>query len=171
MNISSNPWSFVSTDPLVATPSASPAGYVLNADGTVTLTTGVAHGFTQTNNQGLTAISETTGKYNGFYSIIAIPTVTTATLKPNFAIAPGTAGGGGGTIAACQYNAYTRLDDISWQNASAAGQLLDMRDRNGNILWQATATGAGSQNRGKLFWVNGLTIITLQSGVVIATVS
>jgi hypothetical protein len=171
-NLSSNPWSIVTADAVTATPAASPGGTVLNADGTVTLTTTGAHGFTTVNaQQGLTIISETTTKYIGYYTVLAIPSGTTAILKPNFTIAKGTAGGGGGTVAICLYNSAVRVEDLSWQNASAAGQLLDFRDRNGNILWQATATGAGSQNRGKLFWVQGITPITLQSGIVIATIN
>ena len=168
MNIASNPWSFFPADVLTATPTASPNGLVLNADKTVTLTTTGNHGFAV--NNGVTEIGAT-NSYNGYYVVKAVPSPTTAILIPQFNIPVGTAGSGGGTIAFCQYNANVRVEDISWQNASAAGQLLDMRDRNGNIIWQATATGAGAQNRGKIFWVDGITLILLQSGVVIVTVN
>jgi hypothetical protein len=64
-----------------------------------------------------------------------------------------------------------RVEDISWQNAAAAGNTLDLRDRNGNPLWQATATAAGSQNRGKVFWVAGITPVVITAGVVLATIN
>lgn len=168
MNIQSNPWSLVSGDIVSATPAASPTGLVLNADGTVSLTTTGAHGFSA--GWGLTVISATNAAYNGYY-VATVAAGTTATLIPQFVIPAGTAGSGGGTIAKCLYNANVRVEDMSWQNASAAGQLLDFRDRNGFPIWQATASGAGQQNRGKLYWVSGITPITLQSGVVIITVN
>lgn len=169
MNIQSNPWSLVPTDIVVATPAASPTGFVLNGDGTVTLTTTANHGFSA--GWGITAIGETTGVYNGFYYLLAVPSATTATLVPQFAIPKGSAGGGGGTVAKCLYNANIRIEDMSWQKAAAANDLLDFRDRNGLPIWQAAATGAGQQNRGKLYWVSGLTPVALASGVVIITVN
>lgn len=169
MNIASNPFSFVSTDVVTGTPIASPNGLILNADGTVTITTGVAFGVNA--NDSVTVISATNALYNGFYRILIGAAGTVFIALPQFAIPAGTAGSGGGTVAKCLYTAQVRIEDMSWQNPSAAGQLLDIRDRMGNILWQATATGAGSQNRGKVFWVNGFTPFTIQSGVVIVTVN
>jgi hypothetical protein len=169
VNIASNPWSFFPADVLTAIPVASPNGLVLNADKTVTLTTTGAHGFVV--NNGLTEINATNPLYNGYYVVKAVPSPTTAILIPQFNIPVGTAGSGGGTIAFCQYNANVRVEDISWQKVAAAGQLLDMRDRNGNIIWQATAVGPGVQNRGKIFWVSGITLIEIDSGVVLVTVN
>lgn len=173
-NISSNPWSFDNTDPTIATITGA-TGLTLNADGTVTLTTTAPFTFNNSATvppQWFTVIGATAAAYNGFYKLVSGASgASSFVLVPQFSIPAGTAQSGGGTVAQCQYNAYTRIEDMSWQNASAAGQLLDVRDRSGNILWKATATGAGAQNRGKVFWVNGLTIITLQSGVLIATVN
>lgn len=167
-NIASNPWNFTSADPVTATPAASPTGLVLSG-AVVNLTTTLAHGLSA--GQSCTVFGATNAKYNGFYEILAVPTTTTAILIPQFSIAAGTSGSGGGTVALCYHRSQVRIEDISWQNASAAGQLLELRDRMGNIIWQATATGAGSQNRGKIFWVNGFTPVTIQSGVVIITVN
>lgn len=168
MNIATNPWSFVSGDVVTATPAASPTGLVLNADGTVSLTTTAGHGLTS--GQYATVFGATNAAYNGFYYLL-VAAGTTATMIPQFSIPAGTAASGGGTVAKNQYNAMVRIEDISWQNASAAGQLLEIRDRMGNIIWSATATGAGSQNRGKVFWVNGVTVTTLGSGIVLMTIN
>src|SRR5262249_46894510 len=155
-----NPWSFTSSDPATA-PITAATGLTLNADGTVTITTTVALNF---NTSGVppanwfTVIGATSALYNGFYKLlIGASGGTSFTMAPQFSIAAGTAQSGSGTLAQCLYPWMIRIEDLSWQNPSAAGQLLDYRDRNGNPLWQATATGAGSQNRGKLFWVQGIT--------------
>lgn len=171
-NLASNPWSLVSTDPATA-PITAATGLTLNADGTVTITTtaGLTFNATAQTNLAFTVINATNALYNGLYNrIIGASGASTFTMVPQFVIPAGTAQSGSGTLAQCIYRDYVRVEDISWQNASAAGQLLDLRDRAGNIVWQATATGAGSQNRGKVFWINGLTPITLQSGVVLLTV-
>lgn len=168
-NLASNPWSVTSVDVVSFTPAVSPTGLVLNADGTVTITTTGANTFTQV--QQVTVINATNALYNGFYDIISISSATVFVTKPVFTIPVGTSGSGGGTVALNLYNAMIRVEDISWQNASAAGQLLDLRDRMGNIVWSATASGAGSQNRGKVFWINGLTPVIVQSGVVLLTVN
>ena len=175
-NLSSNPWSFGPGDVQTQTI----ATVTLNADGTVTLvgTGNLTAGMIQF--AYVTLINVTNPLYNGFYDILSVTNATTMILAPQVnstlqayvgRIPVGTAASAGGTVALNQYNAYIRIEDLSWQNASAAGQLLDIRDRNGNIIWQATSTGAGSQNRGKLFWVNGLSLILLQSGVVLATIN
>jgi len=166
-NLASNPWSFANADIVTATITAA-TGLTLNADGTVTLTTTGAFGVNS--GDSITVIGAALAAYNGFYKVLIGAGGTTFTLAPQFAIAAGTAQSGSGTAAKCLYTAQVRIEDISWQNAAAAGNTLDLRDRFGNIVWQATATGAGSQNRGKLFWVNGLTPITLTAGIVILTI-
>jgi len=49
---------------------------------------------------------------------------------------------------------------------------LDVRDRNGNIVWQATSpANAGANppnyNRGKVFWINGLSINILTAASIL----
>jgi hypothetical protein len=87
------------------------------------------------------------------------------------AIPAGTAASGGGIVALNQYLYETRIEDLSWQNAAALGQLLIVVDRNGFPIWEATASGPGNQNRGKVFWVNGLTLIQMDAGILLATVN
>lgn len=168
MNIASNPWSFVTADAVTGTITGA-TGMTLNADGTVTMTTTAP--FAVNSGDSVTAIGVTNAAYNGFYKVLIGAGGATFTLIPQFAIPAGTAQSGGGTVGKNLYNAYIRIEDISWQNASAAGQTLDLRDRSGNIIWQATSTATGSQNRGKLFWVNGFTPFTIQSGVVLMTIN
>lgn len=170
--IAVNPWSLVSTDPATAAITAA-TGLTLNADGTVTITSAaLTFNATAESNLGFTVIGATNPLYNGFYNRISGASgATSFVMAPQFTIPAGTAQSGSGTLAQCIYRSKIRVEDISWQNPSAAGQLLDLRDRSGNVIWQATATGAGSQNRGKVYWIHGLTPILLQSGIVLLTVN
>ena len=175
MNIAINPWSFVPGDPQTQTIST----ITLNADGTVTvvgtgnLTAGMVAGAF------VTAIGVSNALYNGFYDFLTLSSATTGILVPQVnagqpqigRIPVGTAASSGGTIALNQSNQNVRIEDISWQNQTAAGNALDMRDRNGNVIWQAIATGVGAQNRGKIFWVNGITLIKIDSGIVLVTIN
>lgn len=167
-----NPWSITGADIASAAITAA-TGLTLNADGTVTITS-AALTF-NTNGvppaQWFTVIGATAPAYNGWYKLlIGVSGGTSFTMVPQFSIPAGTAQSGSGTLAQCLYPWQVRIEDISWQNAAAAANALDIRDRSGNPVWQATAVAAGSQNRGKLFWVNGITPITIAAGVVLITV-
>lgn len=173
MNISANPWSFVPTDVNTASISASPTGLVLNADGTVTLT--LSGAFSQADlavNDKLTIFQPTAVAYQGFYRVYFKTSSTVYNIVPmNFKIAAGTAASGGGTAAKCQYINEVRAEDISWQNVTALGQILILVDKNGNPIWESTASGPGVFSRGKIMWVNGLTFIEMDSGIVLVTVN
>ena len=167
-NLAANPWSIFPADVVTSTATA----ITQNSDGTVSVTTSAAHNIAAPPpNQYITLVNPNVAGYQGYYYVIAVPTATTLTLLPQFPIASGLSAGTNATVAKVLYPAEVRIEDLSWQNASAAGQLLDLRDRNGNPIWQATATGAGYQNRGKVFWVAGVTPVLLQSGVVLATIN
>lgn len=173
MNIASNPWSFVPTDVNTASIVASPGGLTLNADGSVTLT--LTAGFSQadlTANDKLTIFQPTNLAFQGFYIVRFKTSPTIYNIVPlNFKIPSGTAASGGGTAAQNQYADEIRAEDVSWQNVSALGQLLTIVDKNGNPIWEATASGAGVFTRGKIMWVNGLTFIEMDSGMVLVTVN
>jgi hypothetical protein len=167
-NLSNNPWAIFPADVVTSTTTA----ITQNSDGTVSVTTSSNHNIpAPPPNQWVTLVNPNPSGYQGFYLVLAVPSATTLTLSPQFPIASGLGAGTTGTVAKNLYPNEVRIEDLSWQNASAAGQLLDLRDRDGNPVWQATAQGAGSQNRGKLFWVEGLTPVLLQSGVVLATIN
>ena len=170
MNIASNPWSFVPTDVLSTAIAASPNGLILQADGSVLLTTSGVHGLAAGNN--ITVFNPTNLAYQGYYHVRTVPTTATANIVPGgIAITVGTAASGGGFAALNQYPHNTRIEDISWQNAAALGQILIVVDRNGLPIWEATAPGPGNQNRGKVFWVSGLTLVEMDGGILLVTVN
>jgi len=173
MNIASNPWSFTPTDCNTATIVASPGGLTLNVDGSVTLT--LSGAFSQADlvaNNKLTIYQPANLAYQGFYRVRTVTDSTHYNIIPeNFKIPAGTAASGDGTAAKCQYTNETRIEDLSWQNTSALGQLLTVVDKNGFPVWFATSSGPGQQNRGKVFWVSGLVIIEMDSGILLATVN
>lgn len=185
MNIASNPWSFVTGD--VATPVvvavASPNGMIQQgttageqALGTVLLTTTAAHNLLA--GQYMTYTGDTNGRFNGFYKVIAVPSATTALLQNISSPTSGRpfstvlAGSGGGTVLLNQIQQMVRAEDISIQATQAASTIGDViiLDRNGNLIWRAavgaTPTGTGSlaQNRGKVMWIDGLTLQSLPAG-------
>jgi hypothetical protein len=185
VNIASNPWTFQSTDLVAASvPVASPNGLVQQGTslgqpglGAVLLTTVGAHGLVA--NQFITVINTTGGRFLGFYRVIAVPTATTALLANISSPTSGQpfntvlAGDGGGLVLVNQIQQNVRIEDISLQagtvGVQVAGELI-MLDRNGLLLWTAflgaTPTNLGSlaQNRGKLFWVDGITWQSIPAG-------
>ena len=179
MNISANPWSFVPGDVNTTTITS----MTLNADTSVTAVVAATGGFAAGNP--LTAAFNTSlaGIYNRFYIVTNIVNGTTMTLQPTQPITPGTgAAGATGNIGFCQWPEETRIEDISWQStaapltvsAIASGDSLVITDRAGNVIWSAvgpTTTGSFSQNRGKIFWVNGLTFFAMTHGIVLMTVN
>lgn len=184
MNIATNPWTFTNADvPAAATAAASPTGAVQqgqlgnpNSLSTVLFTTTGAHGLVA--GQYFTYISDTNGRFLGWYKIIAVPSATTL-LAYNLSsptsgqpINTVVAASGGGTILVNQVQQNVRAEDISWQGG-AAGATLSILDRNGLVIWNALTTLAASyaQNRGKIMWVDGITLQTISSGTVLITIN
>jgi hypothetical protein len=167
-NLQANPWALFPADAVVSTTTA----ITQNSDGTVSVTTSAAHNIpSPPPNSWITLVNPSVIAYQGFYYVISVPSATTLTLSPQFPIASGLGAGTTGTVAKVLYQHEIRIEDLSWQNPTASGQVLDLRDRNGNPLWQATSTGVGQQNRGKVFWVSGITPVAIPSGVVLATIN
>jgi hypothetical protein len=104
--------------------------------------------------------------------VLSVTSTTIYVLVPiNFTIPAGTAASGGGTAAQNQYADEIRCEDLSWQNVTALGQILILVDKNGNPIWESTASGPGVFSRGKIMWVNGLTLVEMDSGIVLVTVN
>ena len=169
MQIQNNPWSFLSTDPAIATITGA-TGLTLNADTTVTITTTGALTFNAgaDSNLAFTVLGAANALYNGFYTRISGASgATSFVMQPNFTIPSGTAQSGSGTLAQVLYRHKVRVEDISWQNITttpAASVTLQIVDRNGNDVWRSAigATDTLAQlNRGKTFWVSGLAPITI----------
>jgi hypothetical protein len=170
-NLATNPWSFTGADVQVQTIST----ITLNADGSVTVV-GVGNltaGMVQ--EAFVTIVGVTNALYNGFYKITAVTSATTAVLLPLQSDGQkpptGTAASAGGTIILTQWRDNERIEDLSWQNITAAGDKLIIYDRNGFLLWSATGYAAGFQNRGKLFWCHGFAIAQMDSGTLLATIN
>lgn len=181
MNISTNPWTFASTDVIApVTPVASPNGLVQSgapALGTVTLTTTAPHGLSA--GQYVTIIGTTGGRFLGFYKVAGIVSATVALLTNISSPTSGQpfntvlAGDGGGSVLVNTIQQNIRAEDMSWQNVPVSATLI-LRDRNGLIVWQATSALAQSnaQNRGKVMWIDGLTLDTITTpSVVFITVN
>jgi hypothetical protein len=170
MNIASNPWSFTSADVVSSAISA----ISLNSDGTVSVTVGATAGIVAGNF--VTVASNSTAVYNGFYLVAIVVSGTVLTLVPSLANPPripaGTgAGGANGFVILNQYKDWIRAEDIKWDMVPVSAT-LDVRDRNGNIVWQATSpANAGANppnyNRGKVFWINGLSINILTAASIL----
>ena len=172
MNISSNPWSFVPGDVNSQTIAASASGLALNADGTVTLTLSAPLAAALVIGNRLTIFQPTNLAYQGFYKVLSVTSTTVYVLVPiNFTIPSSTAASGGGIAAQNQYADEIRAEDLSWQNVTALGQILILVDKNGNPIWESTASGPGVFSRGKIMWVNGLTLVEMDSGIVLVTVN
>jgi hypothetical protein len=172
LNISSNPWSFTSSDVLTATIAASPTGLVSSAGGIVALTTSAAHGLSTTVQQWVTLIGTSPVTYIGFYKVLAVPTTTTATLYSDALRYSQTvlAAGGGGTMILNQYNNTISGQDMSWLNANAANDQVIVYDKNGNLVWNSIAPTKGTYSRAKPHWFNGLSISQISSGTLMVSV-
>jgi hypothetical protein len=183
MNIATNPWTFTSGDVPGAPPApvASPNGLVQQAPSGpglagVLLTTVAAHGLVA--GQFITIIGTTGGRFLGWYKVVVVPSATTALLANLSSPTSGQpfntvlAGDGGGQVLINQVQQNVRAEDISWQNY-AAGATLSLLDRNGLVIWTATSALADSnaQSRGKILWVDGITLQTISSGTVLVTIN
>lgn len=170
-NLATNPWSFTTTD-VAAQPITAATGLTLNPDGTVTVTTTLPLNFTTNPEKGWTVINPTNTAYRGYYTRLTGNTgATSFTLIPQFRIPAGTAQSGSGTFAQVLWRDGSRIEDMSWQDQSAAGQRLILYNSNGFLIWSATAYGAGFQNRGKLFWVAGVAPVEIDAGNVLVTIN
>lgn len=185
MNIATNPWSFKAADVASSTAAASPGGMVQQGVAAqpqslrvVLLTTTGAHGLAVGNF--ITYINDTNNRFNGWYKVIAVPSGTTALLENLSRINNGqpldivVAASGGGTVLLNQVQQNLRAEDISLQGtggAPAGATQLIILDRNGNLIWQVDVgttetSGVVAQNRGKIMWVDGLTLQSMPTNVV-----
>lgn len=188
MNIASNPWSFTSADVASSTAAASPTGMVQQgtvlgqqALGAVLYTSTAAHNLSV--GQHVTYIADTNGRFLGHYVVVAVPSATTALLANLSSPTSGSpfntvlAASGGGTMLVSPYPQMIRAEDLSLQATVAAptpGELI-LLDKNGNLVWEANVTAGGgttgpnppAQNRGKVFWIDGLTPQTIPVGIAV----
>jgi hypothetical protein len=145
----------------------------------VLLTTTGAHSLVV--GQYITYVGDTNGRFLGFYQVVAVPSATTALLanisgpKSGQPFNTVIAASGGGSVLVCQYPWMIRAEDISLQGTGGApGGTTQMIlvDRNGNPIWRVDVgvtetTGFVAQNRGKIMWVDGITLQSIPTNVII----
>jgi hypothetical protein len=162
-NVTSNPWSFTSTDQAVSKAISS----IVSNGFSALVTTATAHGFTDwqwVSLQGCT----TTPAYNGGYRIRLVNTTQfyINLTTPNLA-----ANGANGNALTVAYPYKPRIEQLVWQNAGSGGALI-ITDTNGNPVWEQTANAADqTYTYGKLYWVDGLVLNALPSGIVLVTIN
>jgi hypothetical protein len=131
------------------------------------VTTSSAHGFTGyewVSVQGATDDPV----YNNGYRVLAIPSTTTFLINqnvPNLA-----SNGANGNVLSIAYPYKVRIEQLVWQDATAAQ--LTITDTNGNLVWSYLPNAVGGVYvYGKLFWVDGLVINALPAGTLQATIN
>ena len=132
------------------------------------VTTGSAHGLVLNQQISLQGITGAGKVYNGGYEVLSIPSTTTFLIPlntPNLA-----ASGAVGNVLTVAYPYKIRAEDMSWQDATAAGT-ISLTDTNGNQIWKATAPTTGNYSRTKPYWIDGLVINALPSGTLLITVN
>jgi hypothetical protein len=166
LNIQTNPWSFLPADQAttVAITSITPNGIT-----SATVVTGSAHGFTLYQNisiQGTTII----GWRNG-YEVLAIPSTTSFIVAMEGWQANLAANGANGNVLSVAYPYKIRIEQALWNDPTATNTLL-ITDTNGNLIWNPTAAGtSGPPTYGKLFWVDGLVLNAIPSGILQMTIN
>jgi outer membrane protein assembly factor BamB len=75
------------------------------------------------------------------------------------------------TTLAPLWKGYIRMEAMTWQDVTAAGNQLILQDQNGKEVWSMTAPGSGYFNYGKPMWINGLIVKRIDSGKVYITVN
>jgi hypothetical protein len=159
-----NPWSFNSSDQATSVAIAS----IVNNGASALVTTSGAHGYTLYQNISLQAPA-VAGYANG-YKVLSIPSTTTfnVALEP-WQILLANAGAGGNSLSVA-YAMKVRIEQILWNNPTAATALL-ITDTNGFIVWNPESVTGGTLTYGKIFWVDGIVLNTIGSGTVQMTIN
>lgn len=178
MNLASNPWSFVPAD---VTPQAISAvgvpGLQIGANGIIFITLTGAPSFPLTVGKEYLIAGAGVAGYNGLVQAVTVGasslTAIPSTKHPALASAGGAlANSGGGTLQpGPQWTAQVRIEDLSWLKPAALNDVILVQDQNGNDVWNDICSGVGQQKRGKIFWVNGFWLKTLQSGELAVTIN
>jgi hypothetical protein len=163
-NIATNPWSFTNADQAVSKAIVS----VVSKGVSALVTTSTAHGLTQGKDISIQGATDVPA-YNNGYKVLSVPTATSFYVyqdTPNLA-----ANGANGNVLTVAYPYKPRIEQLVWQKA-AMGDTLNITDTNGNPVWQQTAgTVDATYTYGKLYWVDGLVLNAIPSGIVLVTVN
>jgi hypothetical protein len=163
MQIATNPWSFVPADQAASVAISS----IVSKGAYALVTTSSAHGLADRQNISIQAVTGVPA-YNGGYKAFLLNTTQfyISQVAPNLA-----ANGANGNVLTVAYPYKPRIEQLVWQKA-ASGDTLTITDTNGNPVWEQTAgTVDATYTYGKLYWVDGLVLNALPSGIVLATVN
>jgi hypothetical protein len=161
-NIQTNPWTFTNADQAVSTAITS----IVN-NGASALVTATAHGLAA--NAKISLQGVTPAGWNGGYRVQAVPSANTFLISvPDGKLTLANAGATGNVLTAI-YLDMVRAEQLLW-DTSGAGTLL-VTNIVGNIIWNPTAVaGQGPYTYGKTFFVEGLVLNTIPSGVLQITI-
>lgn len=161
MDLSGNPWNFVTGD--VATTSAI-TSIVRNGQGSALITVASTAGIAvdaYISVQGTTVVG-----WRGGYRVLSVPTATTLLV----AITPQQAtlanNGANGNVLTAAYMQLIEVTQMLW-DSPAAGAVLSLTDLTGRVVWNPTASatvGNGTLTYMKAFPIFGLVINALPSG-------
>jgi hypothetical protein len=161
--IAANPWSFGSSDQAISVAIST----IVSSGFSAVVTTSAAHNFSDWQKISLQGVSDVPA-YNGGYKI----RVLSATkfyinlTQPNLA-----ASTGHGSAYTVAYYDKARIEQILW--SSTAAGTVTINDVNGNLIWTYTTAAADPEpvSYGKVFWVDGVVIISLPNGTVTMTIN
>ena len=163
-NRQTNPWTFTNADQATTVAITS---IVRNGIGSATVTTAGAHGLLA--NAPISIQGTTVTGWRGGYKIQAVPSATTFLItipdgKSNLAN-----NGANGNVLSAEYLDLVRAEQLLW-DTTGAGPLL-VTNIVGNIIWNPQAVaGQGPYVYGKTFFVEGLVLNTIPSGVLQITI-
>jgi hypothetical protein len=161
-NLQTNPWTFTNADQATSTAITS----IVN-NGASALVTATAHGLltgAAISLQGVTPFG-----WNGGYRIQAVPSANTFLIAvPDWKRTLANAGAAGNVLSAI-YLDLVRAEQMLWDTVGA-GPLL-ITNIVGNTEWNPQAVvGQGPYSYGKTFFVEGLVLNTIPSGVLQITI-
>jgi hypothetical protein len=162
-NVQTNPWSFVPADQAVSKAISS----IVSQGASALVTTSAAHGLADRQNISIQAATDVPA-YNGGYKaqVLNATQFYIPQVAPNLA-----ANGANGNVLTVAYPYKVRIEQLVWQKA-ASGDTLTITDTNGNPVWEQTASAVDqTYTYGKLYWVDGLVLNVLTSGIVLVTVN
>lgn len=162
-NRQTNPWTFTNADQATSTAITS----IVN-NGASALVTATAHGLTT--NQAISLQGTTVTGWRGGYKVQAVPSANTFLIN----VPDGKLGlannGANGNVLTAEYLDLVRAEQMLWDTVGP-GPLL-ITNLVGNTIWnpQAIATSQGPYTYGKTFFVEGLVLNTIPSGVLQITI-
>jgi hypothetical protein len=153
-----NVWSFTHADQATTVGITS----IVRTGASALVTASGAHGYVA--DQPISIQGTTVAGWTGGYKIINVPSTTTFTINvPDYKQTLAN-NGANGNIYSAAYLDMIRIEQALWDQTTAETSLL-ITDVNGFPMWNPHCTVADQPyNYGKLYWIQGLVLVTLPSG-------